>query len=58
MRAAQSGHLEPVKLLLAHPEVDANFQNKVTCHGKGVSVYMNITRRFIYVLVRMDGQPS
>ena len=32
MDASASGQLEVVKLLLAHPDVDVNIQNKVNSH--------------------------
>ena len=47
MLAADVGHLEVVELLLAHPDVDVNVQDKVNRFRQSVSVLIDISQRFI-----------
>lgn len=55
MFAADCGRIGAAKLLLAHPDVDANMQNKVNCSPKSEQVASMVLRFLLCFSECMDG---
>ena len=51
MAASLNGHLKVVKLILAHPDVDVNMQNEVSCPCSRFFVYIIFYKNFFCMYV-------